>query len=218
MTRILHNYVIISRAYNLMWRIMSLELGILLLMAFLGIYGGLLAGSNLTRSFASGHSMTMSHVVNQFEGTAETTIKLGMTIMAWNTLIALALIVFELVCYIQIFLELKRNDERIGSALSQDILRYRKKRNVLSLSGQLIGFFLESMMATFIAVMLTFHKNPMFDISIYPINLTISSAIVSLSQFLTSAELKRYYFNFRWLNPSKTFMLINISNKLKWFL
>ena len=84
--------------------------------------------------------------------------------------------------------EAKKPENLMG--ISNDILENRRRRNVITLSGQFFSFALETI---YIIIYLFLIE---FDIAIY-INVIHASftALLTFTFFLSSPELRRFYFN-----------------------
>ena len=98
------------------------------------------------------------------------------------------MVVGEMIIYIRLCYTLWNHDEGMKNKISCDDLRQRKRKNIISLSGQVITFFVESLLSLYAIV---FSQN-LIDVSILPILFITSTSIISVVQLWTSHELKRY--------------------------
>lgn len=159
------------------------------------IVGGFMAGTSLTWAFASGCSMEMGYILREATGQSMSDINFGVRLIFSVNLIAQCFIIFELCCYISIYVTVYKSDEKHKSVLSKETLSYRKKKNAITLSGQVASFVIETTLSSVVTLLLQFNPFPGFmEEPLFPILAFISSAVVSLFQILTSPELKRHYF------------------------
>ena len=94
----------------------------------------------------------------------------------------------EMIIYIRLCYVLWNHDEGMKDKISSDDLRQRKRKNVISLSGQVIAFFVESLFPLLVIA----RSQNLIDVSIFPILFITSTSIISIAQLWTSHELKRY--------------------------
>lgn len=160
------------------------------------LIGGQMSGTSLSLAFGYGYSMEMGFIIKESQGTDQWTIRTGTRIMTSVTFGGQLLFILEMVCYAKIYLELYKNDQRIGKNLTPDDILYRKKRNVITLSGQFMTFLIEILTSILMMVTLMFYKNYMVDASLVAICHIVSNSFLSMSYVLTSPELKRHYFKF----------------------
>ena len=101
-----------------------------------------------------------------------------------------SIVVGEMIIYIRLYYTLWNHDEGMKNKISFDDLRQRKRKNIISLSGQAISFFVEFFLSIIVIANL-FNQN-LVDASLFPIVFITSTSIISISQLWTSHELKRY--------------------------
>ena len=101
-----------------------------------------------------------------------------------------ALFLVELVIYIIIWHVLQKHDQGMKHLLSTMDLQQRKQKNVLTLSGQVISFFIEFIVSLFTLAHVL--NNDMADPTVMPVVIITSSSVISMSQLWTSHESKRY--------------------------
>lgn len=157
--------------------------------------GGIMAGTSLAWAFATGYSMEMGYILREASGQSIDNIKFGIRLIFSVNLIAQCCIIFELYCYISIYITMYKSDEKHKSVLSKETLTYRKKRNAITLSGQVVSFVIETILSLVVSLLLQFNPFPGFmEEPLFPILTFVSSAVVASAQILTSPELKRHYF------------------------
>ena len=138
--------------------------------------------------------MEMNFIIQESKDPNLFKIKLGTWLITGTISCSQILILFELVCYVKIFKEIYKNDRRLGTnALGKETMRARKKKNAITLYGQVINFIIEIGSAIILVVLLQFHNH--FDESIATFLLITNSAILSFTNICTSAELRRHYFS-----------------------
>ena len=101
-----------------------------------------------------------------------------------------ALFLAEVVIYIKIWYILWKHDQGMKHLLSSKDLQQRKRKNVMTLSGQVISFFIEFIVSLFTLAQV--FNNDMADPSVMPMVIITSTSVVSMSQLWTSHESKRY--------------------------
>lgn len=115
---------------------------------------------------------------------------LGNLIRFMTVLIFLLMVFGEMIIYIKICYSLWKHDEKMKEMISTENLQLRKRKNIITLSGQAFSFFLE-----FLGILLLITKytnNDVVDPSLTPIIKISFSCIISLTQLWTSHELKQY--------------------------
>ena len=105
-------------------------------------------------------------------------------------LIHQSIVVGEMIIYIRLYYTLRNHDEGMKNKISFDDLRQRKRKNIISLSGQVISFFVEFFISMLVIANI-FNQN-LVDVSFIPILFITSTSMISISQLWTSHELKRY--------------------------
>ena len=102
----------------------------------------------------------------------------------------LSMVIGEMLIYAKLYYILWNNDERMKKYISSGDLCQRKRKNIISLSGQVISFFVEFFFSLFI-IANVMNQN-LVDSSLFPIFNIAISTIISICQLSTSHELKRY--------------------------
>ena len=96
----------------------------------------------------------------------------------------------EMIIYIRLYYTLWNHDEGMKNKITFDDLRQRKRKNIITLSGQVISFFVEFLVSLVIIANI-FNQN-LVDESLLPIVSITSTSVISIAQLWTSHELKRY--------------------------
>lgn len=183
--------------------ILTTQLILTVLTTFFIMFGGCLSRISLELAFAKGHSMMLNYMLEVAKDPELYRFKwrawfiLGPTTFIVN----LTLILSEFMCYVKIFLELSKNDQRLGTkALGKKAMIKRRKKNVITLYGQVISFIIEIGFGLLILALFSLHyitfwhyNGALLDDSISHLVLIISSSSLSLSYVCTSAELRRHY-------------------------
>ena len=179
--------------------ILKMQFVLTALITFSMTAGAWLSSICLGESFAKGHSNKMSYLLEEAKDPELFQFKFRIFLITGPSsfMINQTLILFETMCYIKIFEELKSNDQRLGTkALGEKAMMKRKKKNVLTLRGQFISFIVETGFGILIS---TFYFFPFFNIhldeSLSIFVLIISSNSLSFTYLCTSAELRRHYLN-----------------------
>ena len=101
-----------------------------------------------------------------------------------------ALFLGEFAIYVKICYTLWRHDKRMKGKISNNDMQQRKRKNVITLSGQLSSFIVELIGQFFVLAQI--FNNELADPSVMAINFIKYSTFVSLSQLWCSHELMRY--------------------------
>ena len=115
---------------------------------------------------------------------------LGAYLLFLIILILQSIAIGELIIYIRLCYTLWNHDEGMKNKISSDDLCQRKRKNIISLSGQAISFFVEFFVSIIVIASL-FNQN-LVDASLFPIIFIASASLISMFQLWTSHELKRY--------------------------
>ena len=77
--------------------------------------------------------------------------------------------------------------------LSPDILNKRRMQNVITVGGQSASFLIEIIASLIVQLMIIYHEeNHVLDLPLLGI---FNSALMTLTFFIASPELQRFYFN-----------------------
>ena len=101
-----------------------------------------------------------------------------------------ALFLAEVVIYIKIWYILWKHNQGMKHLISNKDLQQRKRKNVITLSGQVISFSVEFIVSLFTLAQV--FNNDMADPSVMPLVLITSASIISMAQLWTSHESMRY--------------------------
>ena len=115
---------------------------------------------------------------------------LGNLLRILTVIIFQLLFVGEIIIYIKLYFTLRKHDEGMKDLISTNDLRQRKRKNIISLSGQVISFFVEFFTSLYVLGII--FNQDFSDASLAPIVKIVSTSIVSISQLWTSHELRRY--------------------------
>ena len=184
---------------NITFELIILEWITLIFLLGIHFFGTKMRGTSLSLANCRGHSMEMDQILQ--EGTGGKSLW-AMSLGNYSQIVPIvycqAFIIFELVIYIIIFIDLYQHNEKMMNGnqlgLSKDTLKKRKRQNVITLFGQCLSFFIEIIAAVVVSV---FHIN---DIAIIRTQ-QFFFALLTTTFFLSSPELKRFYFNDNRINP-----------------
>ena len=170
-----------------------LKLQIVMIATVLGVAvcGGVLSGANISWSFVQGYTMKMAKVISEANGQDIQIIHLGQSLVLAGNIVLQLLILLELGCYIRIYVSLYQTDEKVKMSLTKKAFQSRRKKNVITLSGQIISFIMETFLSTIVTLLYT--QNSIFEESSFPLSIVMTSSVVAVANILTSPELKRYY-------------------------
>ena len=96
----------------------------------------------------------------------------------------------ETMIYIRLCYGLWKHDKRMRDKISNNDFQQRKRKNVITLSGQMISFIVEWIVTFYLIAQVS--NNDLADPSVMPLALITSSTIISTSQLWSSHELIRY--------------------------
>lgn len=178
----------VKKVEKLMNQIIVLEMALQIVMNGFGIVGGLLSNEATLMNTAKGRTALMENILNP--PTDEFHRRIGMLCIGFCFFAATTFMIIELACYIVIYVQVYKNDERIKDAISKQTVSYRRKRNIISLSTQLIGIIVELICSTTGALIVAFQVT---DASFFPILAALASALTSAFHVLGSAEMRSYY-------------------------
>ena len=147
------------------------------------IDGGFLLGS-----FSSGKSIKMENVLRKAALIPQDVIDLCNKIIRGCIIVSMTFNLIELGCYALIFVAYQKSNMSTKPMISKNVFELRRKRNVITMTGQAFSFVMEFGMAIAINCMISMQV----DSAIYVICLISASSILSLLHVLTSHELRRY--------------------------
>ena len=103
-------------------------------------------------------------------------------------------VIIELFMYLTIFHHLYIYNNKGVSGLSADTINKRKRQNVISLTGQCISFVVETIVGLVTQFIMFFHASSSFaDESLFVPVVLIGMALVTITEFISSPELRRFY-------------------------
>ncbi len=102
----------------------------------------------------------------------------------------------ELVMYLVIWRSASRQDKSLlkSGMLSTEKIAGRSQKNVITFTGQLVGFVcrLVFMLAFIITIKL---KGNTIERSVFPLLVSVESTLISAVMLITSPEMRRHYFS-----------------------
>ncbi len=182
-----------EECWSLLRKVLVLQWIVVLILSSVTVIGGSLSGTNMTWTFAKGVSFKFSLILAEYQ-MKNGWYNIGITLVKAMTSFALMSILSELFLYMAIFRFLKQNDLRIASSLTKETLNFRKRRNVMTLSGQVFCFAVETF--TLICGNLMINsvlEHPLLHPSMYPALLIFGSTLESLGKFFSSPDLRQHY-------------------------
>ena len=144
--------------------------------------------------------MTMDHIIKEASGTPEWDISLGTNLTKTGLIYCEVLIVMELIIYAILFKHLHDHNlkaEKSNLGLSKEILNQRKRKNVISFVGEFISFVIECSVPILIQLMVAYNFNHSLPI----IGPFLDFALV-IAFFVSSPEIRRFYFNSNTVSPT----------------
>ena len=145
-----------------------------------------------------GHSMVMDHTLQQFSGTSEWEISFGLQLYRTGLFYTQVIVFFEVMAYIILFKHLRDYNQRASIknlGLPKKTLNRRKRKNVISFVGEFISFIIESslQMILHLAIVYSFGNHL---IGSHPIIGMVFQAVLIVTFFVASPELRKFYFNY----------------------
>ena len=136
----------------------------------------------------------MEHALTESSGIPPEDIKFGMKLLSFVILLGLVFFILETCCYSAIFYLIFNHNTLNRANLPMKEINKRKHKNVVTLSGQLVSFIVESLVAITIQLMFRFsNEEKIVETSFFPIYVSIGTTAVSMSYYFSSHELKSYY-------------------------
>lgn len=180
----------IKKAEQLMKKIMMSALVIEASLTLIAVGSGYISNQPLALAVAQGHSVKMENIIHaKTKNNHEDLAAILIISLMVSTAIAMVL---ELICYISIYIELFINDEKIKSSISKNVVTFRRRRNVVSLSTQVIGVAVELISIVIGGFIVGFQ---LADPSVFLLAAIVSSSIVSAMHVLGSREMIQFYFH-----------------------
>ena len=154
----------------------------------------LFLGTSLAHSFCNGRSLTMEHVLAESSGIPLGNIHFGMKLLLFGVSIGPVFFIAEMCCYCAICYKIFKHNTLNLANLPMKIIKKRKHKNVVTLSGQMINFIIEFAVNIIVQIMLGFsNEAEIVEPSFFPIYVSIGYTAISISYYFTSHELKDYY-------------------------
>ena len=144
--------------------------------------------------------MEMDHIIKKAEGISEWAVSVSMHFTNISIFYLQILIVLELAAYIILFWHLHKYNQNLktdGSTLriSHDTLNRRKRRNIVTFVGQFASFIIEIIVTIILQLLVVFNGNNAGN-GLVPALAITTSAILTITFFVASPELKKFYFRF----------------------
>ena len=152
----------------------------------------------------------LSSYYHQASGTPDWDILFGMKLQTTVVIYCQIFIITELMIYFVLFHDIYRHNQTLvnGNSLgiSQDTLRQRKRKNIITLCGQCVCFLVEILVSTILLV-----------VEVRFGQVLIFTAFHTAAFFLASPELKKYYFNcIFWTFHKHIFCTVNVAGFTQW--
>ena len=157
-----------------------------------GTLGMYWSGKAHALEFCQGFGGQMVSVIQSYNGLSSDDINLGPFLIQMSILIAQIQILTELGIYIVIFWTLYNANQTPKLGLTKDTINKRNRKNVITLSGQVISFFIETLCAIIMSSLYSGFE--LVEPAAVTPMLVIASSIISVSQIVTSPELRQFYF------------------------
>lgn len=174
----------IIRAKQLMNQIIKAELVLEILMTIANIIGGVWSNQAMGLMTAKGYSTRMENIINP------KTNEVGVWMITGVGVLVTSLIMVELTCYACIYVQLYRNDEKMKTSFSKEQFQFRRRRNALSLSTQVIGTLVELVGGITGSLIISLQ---IMDSSGFLLISSMTSALVSALHVVGSMEMRKYY-------------------------
>ena len=128
------------------------------------------------------------------EGLKEDQIDLGRKILTSVLAFGQAMVIVEFVCYLFLFQSLLEHNKSLFKMVQEDILKKRAKKNTITFTGQVITFAIEVLYTILMQVLINFGTiGGFFEAGAIPCALLLPMAAVTVTQIMTSPELRRFY-------------------------
>ena len=115
---------------------------------------------------------------------------LGQLLRTSQVVIGMGLGIAEATIYVRICYGLWKHDIRMKDKISSNDFQQRKRKNVITLSGQLSSFIVELIGQFFVLAQI--FNNELADPSVMALSFINVTTFISVSQLWTSHELMRY--------------------------
>ena len=159
-----------------------------------------MTGTDPVMAFCKGHSMEMDHIIQEASsGTTQWSIEVSIKFTNTALFYGQMIIVLELVAYIILFRQLYKYNKKLKQngnimQLSNATLNKQKRRNVISFVGQFSSFVVETFGNIILQIIIVFNGSNAGNGLIPPLGISCS-AILVITFFLASPELRRFYCN-----------------------
>jgi len=182
-----------SSMENLMVNLMWIQYGLAACIVATTWLAANVYGSASLYEFCRGYTTKMAHILMQ--QTEETKV-FGKQTLHIHISIVQAFIVLELVCYLIIYLGLRKQDKSIIKLVQEDVLKKRAKKNAITFTGQVITFVVGVIYSMLMQVLIHYGTvGGFFEPAALPCALIVVMAVITSSEILTSPELRRFIFD-----------------------
>ena len=146
-------------------------------------------------SYCQGYSLKMSKVLTQASGVSLEEINTASSLMFLIVCCVQAIIMAELGIYLLLFYHLYQNNELVKASISEDVLKSRRKRNLITLTGQFATFVVETSVS--VVIQIAYITSEEIEGSGISFMFVSTTALMTICHFWASPELKRFYFKIK---------------------
>ena len=175
-----------------MWALLAGEAMVFLLLAiFYVVLGFEKSKKGAARSFCRGLTLSYQEVISEYEASPSRSNNRGLSFQTAVLGLCLVLLLVEIGCYYKIFEVVRKQNKNMIGTLSSSTLRSRNSTNVMTFTGQLLTFMLESSAFVVITFLLNFEVGGLEPAS-FPCLLCGVAAATSIALLMSSPEVKRH--------------------------
>ncbi len=157
-------------------------------------------GIAVSLEFCSGESQLMREILWIYNGGTEALKKEGLSYQTRVIGLFMVLNLVEMGLYMILFWSIFKQDKSFAqkNVVSKDKVAARDRKNTITLTGQVLVFFVELFAAGFAGYQMNRKSESGIGRTAVPIMTSLVSTIISLINFVTSPELKKYYLPRLW--------------------
>lgn len=153
----------------------------------------LYTSSPMTMTFCYDQSVTFLDMLVQHSNSS-TDQTIGKWALTFISMFLQSLGILEFIMYFIMFKTLRNKDENLKKNIGKDSYQKRTKRNVMNLTGQAFGFAIEMICMIISHVLIRLDTNsPFLQPQMAPYYVVVASTIVSIGQFMTSPDMRKFY-------------------------
>ena len=189
-----YTYTTVAQVWSLLKKILWYEGLTASLIVVLSMSLGYQLDPNTPVVLCRGYSIQMREIIRDYENSDDSDRYISHVSIAIVIMLGLVMPCVELGMYVYLYQHLSDNDRKIeerGGLPKEEIFR-RRKRNILTLYGQSFAFCIEAGFGFFFFMIQTRHN--MDEFFMEPILVLVISTVISVAQFWSSPDLKRFYF------------------------